>query len=340
MHRRLFMLVSIAMLLPRGALGQASIGVLPVEVGGEIAQEIAPTFEASVVAGLESAGLEVVNPAQLSAATGLDRGTLLACSSATCLDDLAESSEIDAVIRVVVSEDVDIYTISLIVTNLVGDRLEEREGACEICTTTEANDALRGLAQNLGRGLPRTGSVRLIGGTDSAEIRIDGELVSARQLDLPPGRHAVMVNGEGFDPREMTVDIPLGGEVVLDVSVDQVEDAVSSPDEAEGTGAMGIAGWVLFGVGAALTVSGVVVSALDGQCAAGDVNSQGVCENIYVDPTLGMGLGLLGGGVALAVTGLVLALVDRRRRRSRARPHISLAFAPRRHAVLQTVWVF
>lgn len=340
MPRWSMLVVAVLALSPRWAVAEVRVGLLPVVLEGqEVDEAAAAAFERALASGLEAAGLRVVLPESLREASGWQRDRLAACTSAECLSALAEASEIQAVVRAEIGEEYDFYTFNFETLSITGDSIASHRGDCEVCTTSEAAETLAREAEVLGRETPRTGRVRISIEPPQATVRVDGEVRDERELDLGPGPHTIQASSEGWDAHEETFEVTLGSELRLSFSLEPAE---GSPTSIPGRmGPLGIAGWTLTGVGAALAVVGIVLAVLDGRCAGGERDANGECELIYVEPTLAIGLGLLGGGVALVGTGVALGLIERsRRHRSQARPAISLALAPRRHMGLLASWIF
>lgn len=298
-----------ALLRAGPAAAQVSVGVLDVSLGGELSADLRGPVEEALIAGLEARGLHVVGNRALADALGVGHTDLSECTSASCLDDLAERAGVDAVVRIAVRGALNVYSLRLEALGLDGERLAGVDGGCDICNHAELARAVDEAARLLADDVPRTAAVMISVSPDDARITVDGERVAAGEVSLAPGARIVEASAEGYAATSYVLEVRLGGhaEVHLELQRDIFGSRrAGGPDPR----AMTIAGWVLVAVGAGTLAAGLVDIGIDGLCAGGDRDEDGDCADIYT--TLWPGVGLAIGGGAVAVTGVILLLLGRR----------------------------
>lgn len=166
----------------------------------------------------------------------------------------------------------------------------------------------------------KLGSLRVIVSPEGARVAIDGKAVETmRRADagasgivaevrIKPGRHALVVEAEGFTAQQHDADVVAKSEAVLTIALAQVETA-PRPKPETGTSTRTVVGWSLVGLaGAALVTSGVTAlrakslsddygDATSPRFQDPDARSSGISFRTAADVALGVAL--LGGAAAV-----------------------------------------
>lgn len=174
----------------------------------------------------------------------------------------------------------------------------------------------------------RLGTLEITGGVDGATIRINGDvrgtLPEARRLRVEAGTVVLEVLAGGYFPFQRSVEVVGGGSARETIQlIVQGEDPPARPTTEpssapltttsadEGGGGDGVAGWILFGISAAIGVAGGIlvgvavadVSAVENapdDSAWADVADQyDRSEALSVAGFVGLGVGVVGMAVGL-----------------------------------------
>jgi len=191
---------------------------------------------------------------------------------------------------------------------------------CELCGLAEAVSTAESLTATLAAKIDALASgpptIRVTAVPVDAEIRIDGEVAGSSGLkrELSAGEHELSASSRGYvtEVRRVTSIAGTHEDVHFDLS--------KTPRRQPKT----VAGWTLFGVGAASLVAGVTFIGIDNTqvrllCSGDNIDVNGNCR--FEHRTLGIGIGLASAGVTLVATGLALAVRKRRsKQRAAVRP--------------------
>jgi hypothetical protein len=197
----------------------------------------------------------------------------------------------------------------------------EAAETCSPCGFADAAQLAERLATQLRLKLEQEVSalalVRIETLPPGASLQVDGRSVGSSpvQVQVRPGEHVALATLPGWRPHEQRFAATAGVAQTLELELLplEVRDRSADPSRARRRRA----GWALVAAGAAATVAGAVLVAVDGQpvrsrCSGPNIDADGNCRSIhrslpYGVPSLAVGAGLLAGGIGL--------LASRRRRR-------------------------
>ncbi len=281
------------------------VGVVPLQVEGEIASDVQKTFDTRVDERLEAAGVSTAD---------LDDP---ACAESDCQRAQAKAAGANVLLRVTVAQSQRDYTVrSEIVAVSSGEVLRKDENYCEICTYDEALETLTQQIDNIRNPLQEAIEAEAPGAPltitsrpDQAVVRLDGEVVGSTPFegDVKPGQHEVSLNLDGYNEVREPMNVENLDPIALDYKLRR-SDRISVKSAA---------GWGLVGVSVPLLVSGIVLIAIDENphqpsCTGASKDVNGTCEFRY--NTLGGGIGLTVGGLLTAGGGAALIVLDRKDR--------------------------
>jgi hypothetical protein len=129
-----------------------------------------------------------------------------------------------------------------------------------------------------------------------AMVKIDGKSMGQTPLDLTlrAGERTLLIEREGFNPLQKTLQVTKGVDEEVDYDLVQIPTAFP----------FRTAGWVAVGTGVALAVSGIYVLRLHGapvQCSMMEQDPAGNCPRVY--RTSGAGAALLGASAVVGTLG-------------------------------------
>lgn len=313
------------LLVSAPAEAQLRIGLLGVTLTEELEEADPAEFEAIIIRAFSEVGVQSLTTAEVARRSGMNAEQLLDCMTAECVSRLAASSDVNLVVSAEISGSLQIYTMTLEATSAGGRRLGQRDGSCDLCSRAEALVALQSTATALANELPTTGTCTLVVTPDTASITVNGEESRAGTLELPPGVANIVVSADGYQEERREVDIALGEELSVTIDLPRLDgddNGGREPTSSRRLGGLGIAGVTLLGAGAIASGIGIGLLTLDDDCAGGERDTAGQCEFIY--STLAGSISSIAAGGAAMIAGVVLLILDVRRRRTREISDIAL----------------
>ncbi len=310
---------------PAVAPAPAQVAVAPIEVTGTMPPRALDELTAELDAGLSKIG---------SASARLPAN--LGCTEATCLAEAARGGGSSWVVWPKVGVVERDYTIRVEVVDAgSGKVVATAEQTCEVCGVREAAETLGAVTATIGAKLQALqrgpAELSITSEPAGALIEVDGEPAGRAPLQrqLEEGDHWVGARLPGYITQRNRISAVAGVDETLHFALEP------APVVDEGTqkiSKMEVAGWTLLGIGAAGIATGVALVVIEERpnelrCSGDDVDPLGNCRLRYA--TLEPGIGVLAGSGAMAITGLVLALTGRKRRKGRtrdaARAHVTPA---------------
>lgn len=254
---------------------------------------------------------------------GLGRGRLLpfrdaeadACGDDACVRSRAAAHEARFVLRSRVDErDRNFVTVLELLDADTLAPLAQARRDCEVCGSAELLETLAEQGATLAArpvvAAPRLGALVLRTRPAGARASVDGEAVGSTPLrhEVSAGRHRVAFERAGFVDVERDVVATAGVEELVEVEL------------ARGRRPLRIAGAVLLGAGLGAAGAGGVLLGLDGRpdrsrCTGDDVDFAGRCRWRFETTTAGATT--TAGGLAIAIVGLSLLVIDARRSHAR-----------------------
>lgn len=298
-------LLAATLALAPGESGGNLVGVVPLQVEGEIASDVQSTFDTRVDERLDAAGVST---------TDLDDP---ACTDLACQRTQAKAAGANVLLRVTVAQAQRDYTVrSEIVSVGSGEVLRKDENYCEICTYDEALETLTQQIDNIRSPLQEAIAAEAPGAPlivtsrpAQAVVRLDGEVVGSTPYrgDVKQGRHELTLNLDGYNEVREPMTVESLEPIALDYRL-RHSDRVS---------VKAAAGWGMVGLSVPMFVSGIVLLAIDENphrpsCTGASKDVNGTCEFRY--NTLGAGVGLTVGGLLVAGGGAALIVLDRKER--------------------------
>lgn len=132
-----------------------------------------------------------------------------------------------------------------------------------------SQDEIAGAREALAEAKSKVGTVRVVASPPSARVTIDGRRIEnvkraegdtvVAEVRAKPGRHAVVVEAEGFGTEKRDVELQAKGEGEVKVALvesTQKKDVVVVPKRADGTSTRTVVGWTLVGVAGAAAIGG------------------------------------------------------------------------------------
>jgi hypothetical protein len=299
------------------AEGKPEAAILPITYGGKGFQDRRATLDSALLEGFRRGGAPFVDPAAVTAAHP-DVG---ACGTMDCTATIGRLLGVRFVVRSRVEVTGRDYDISLeIVDATTGEVAAKTSERCEVCGLSEAGELMTAEAAALGTKLLRlldpSAHVRIESTPAGALVRVDGRDAGRTplELDLPAGKHSIVLAKDGHLEAERSIDAVGGVEerFVFDLPP---RSRMAGPEPW---------GWVTLGAGLAATLVGAVLLAVDERPYRRDCSG----ENVDADGTCRFRLDTLTGGAVtvsagLALTGAGIGLVAHARRK-RARATASL----------------
>jgi hypothetical protein len=272
---------------------------------------------------------------QVEAALGRGRYEIVrihdACADAKCWSEAGERVDAAYVVHPRLRRVAPDHTIAITIIDVRrGSVLSDANGTCDLCGHAELVDLASDLGERTRRRLDQlTGgpAVVSLGSTPrGATVRVDGEIVGTTPLEhtIPPGRHEIRVELDGYQPVVRTTDVVGGTREAIAFELVPRPTVVAAAQQKEmkrsrafvGAGAsllvVGLAG---VGVGAALLA--IHATPIEGDCSSDNIDPDGDCR--FLHDTRGGGIAALALGGAGLVTGAVLLGVGLRRRGSNVR---------------------
>jgi hypothetical protein len=288
---------------PAWAAAEPRVGVLPLDVEGQLPPKGAAALMAEIEDGLRSTGATVVPTAELSRAAGT---ALASCRDAACLEGVATKASVTHLVRPAVRMEESDYVLVLdVVDGTTGEVVHHESQTCELCGLTEAQTAARALAGSLQGKLvaaaPALGTMVVHSTPAGAEVLVDGQPMGTTplELSLPAGEHAVVLRLPGHVDDERRVQVEAGGSAAVAVELTAVRVEVERPARNIPWRPIG---WASLGVGVAALGSGIALLALDEKpvaytrCSGADVDADGNCRFRH---------DTLAGGVVMTIVGVV-----------------------------------
>ncbi len=281
-----------------------SVVVLAPALTGEVAPMRGDAFADALRDGLRQADFRVVD-----APAGTE-----SCRTPQCASQAADDAGTAYSLLMTIGLDRRDYTIVLELHESGSEapvaRTEER---CEVCGAAEALDVVKAGTAALGDRLDamrrEAPTLSFVSAPPGAIVRLDGNVVGETPFDrvVVPGQHEARAEREGYVPETQSFEAVAGVATTLRFELDPVPPSVRNKN-------LRALGWAALGVGAAAVVSGVTLIAIDGKpnttmCDGANVDPRGNCKFVYA--TLPAGIGVGATGIALVVTGIVIAVKTR-----------------------------
>ena len=218
-----------------GAAEPARVAVGAFARDGDVPPAVLERLASGLLAGLAPT-LPLVPAGEQAAAVQAKDPTLSTCRKPKCLSRLAALVGARVVVAPGVRSEFESYFLTISAFDAsTGELLLERQGACEICTVIEAENATTAAAEGFARDLspmvaalgqqPEPGPGRPVAISSrppGAEVRIDGEPVGETDLvvELPPGDYGLEVVLAGHVPVTRSLSLTADGpapSVLLDL---------------------------------------------------------------------------------------------------------------------------
>ena len=312
--------------LASAAPAEPTVGVVPLEVEGELAATWREEVDQRLGLALRRGAVEIVDLAEATES----------CSGLECRLRAAQDVGADYLLvsRLTVEPGARDYALTFEV--LVADggkQLAVIDGSCELCGFEEAVNMVEArtvvVLSTLERSHARGSALSLRTDPPGARIEIDGRDmgVTPLELELPAGIHRIVATKPGHLPQSLEIEAVEGIKKSLEVQL--LPEPVRVDPSAR---ALTIGGAVTLGLGVASLVGGVVLLVVHDEpyrrdCQADD---DGDCRFLLGTRTGGivaasLGAAGLAGGAAMLGVGL------RRKGKGRARVELSAAPGLRMH---------
>lgn len=290
------------------------VAVMPLLVEGEVPSDVRSEARERIEAALKSRDYELVD--------GRPPGAN--CTDFECIHAVAEDADAQWVVQPALSTIDHDYGIAVRLYDFAGTLKVDESATCEICSYSDAVEALAQEADELKPPLLayaenpygdreqaelETDDIsRLVIRTNpaGAVVKIDGERVGKTPLELevPPGLRDIELTLRNHNDVIETVRAPRGGSELLTYTL--IEN-----DEKQ-TRALRITGWTFSMVGLGLLGGGIPLLALEEQpvknrCSGDDIDFNGRCRYRY--DTLLPGALLTGFGIASLLTGITTGVI-------------------------------
>lgn len=197
---------------------------------------------------------------------------------------------------------------------------DERKDKARIDLLARKCDDVKGRIPTLSIALPKT--------VDGAAVKLDGEPVSANDLEgairVDPGKHLVEVEAPGRKPFSRTLEVAEKEQVSVDVVL--VEQSAQKTEEKPKSKGPPLVTWIAAGVGVALVGGGVgayLVAGSKASAGADACRTAVACDDAQrsgVRALDGAALGLwIGGGLSLGAAAALWALAPKAAPKTEAR---------------------
>lgn len=237
------------------------------------------------------------------------------CGDDTCLAEAAAREAARGRLRVEIDERERDYEILLVWLGPDGREHGDTTVRCDVCTPIEAADTAARAALELAGSAGR-GALHVTSAPAGAEVWVDGRRAGLTPFagELTAGRHRVEVRKPGHRAELRTVEIDAGGDERLRVDL--------AAERMPRARALRIAGEAAMGVGLAVLLTGVVLTAVDespvrSNCDGVHRDRFGNCEFRW--NTLAGGVTSIVLGAAITATGAVLYAKNRPKTRTELR---------------------
>lgn len=299
------------------AKAQTRVVVLPLSLNGDVPETRRADLATALREGLSRGEFEVTVPPQGTAA----------CATPKCASEAARAADADYSVTMTVTVDRRDYAIVLDLVNAESGRSVARtEELCELCGIAEALEVVdsqaAALRDRLEAMLLEAPMLSFVSEPTGAVVRLDGKVVGETPFErtVQPGSHRAEADKSGY------VQAAREFEVVAGVRSTVAFDLNPVPRSVRYRKLRGF-GWAALGVGGASLVAGITLIAIDGKpnvvsCDGENVDPRGNCKFLYA--TLEAGIAVTVVGVALAGTGIGIAIGTRDRRANRAQARLSL----------------
>lgn len=314
------------LLLPQAAIGQVTVAVIDISLEDELEAEVIDPVSIALDQGIRDAALTVIMPdvvAERLRQAGFDTS----CVEGSCLHEVGALASADALLRARVSQVGQLYTIEIeLLLARNGERLAELNSTCEVCTWTEALDAITNVAAEIRNSIPGVLDISIA--TEGATVTIDNTVVDVSQpLTFAAGSHHIEASLAGHQP--WSRDVEISRSETTEISIEMTPIVAQSAVEERESRPLQILGWVAGGLAIGALVPGVLWLVLDGNCPSGtdtdpETGALIVCREVYDSWPEGLAM-TIGSGV-LAIMSVVFFVVDSRLRRTDRR--VSMAAAP------------
>ena len=274
--------------------------------------------------------------AQVEAALGRGRYEIVridaACTDAACWRDAAREAHALFVVHAHVRREASDHTIAIMIVDARdGSVVSEAKDTCDLCGRSELEDLAADLGERTRRRLDQLAggpAVVSLGSTPrGATVRVDGEVVGTTPLEreLPPGRHEIRVELEGYQSVVRTTEVVGGTHEAMSFElVPRPTAGTPPPSDATakrgrplvGAGA-GLLAVGLAGVGVGAALLAIHATPIERDCSSDNVDPDGDCR--FLHDTRGGGIAALAVGGAGVVAGAVLLGIGLRRNGSKVR---------------------
>lgn len=309
--------------------GSTRVGVLPLVIASDAAPEVGDARERLSAQVHETLSATTYESVLLHAEQAGDAASPY-CADAVCWQQLSSQYDVTHFLVVVVHfSDPDYRINARLVDGRSGLDVGAQQTTCDLCGVAELEERVRDVAATMRRDVEATlvlPPVLYVTSTPTgATVSVDGERVGVTTLEMTAvaGRHRVEIAAPGHVTEALDVElvggvrrelaVPLRPEPPEPVAMSSAHNDRGMPGKLLGLGI----GSIVAGAGA--VAGGAVLVVLDDQpidrdCDGSNVDALGRCR--YLHDTIGGGIGLVVGGGALLVAGVVVtALVAKSRRR-------------------------
>ena len=290
--------------------------VLPIQVEGSVSDEWRPQFEEALGRGLTQGGLEVVDSAKVTEASG----GVTTCANEKCFKFI--SSATDARFLVVSRLKVEDrnYEITLdIVDGEDGSLAASSSESCQVCGLGEVKELITrqaaALQQKVDALALEPAIVAFTSDPPGVEIFVDGKKIGVTPLEheLPPGDHKAEAKMDGYVDQTRTIHAVQGVQESLRFDL-LVEHVTSDEGGDKGKDWKIPVGATLVGVGVASLAAGVTFLVIDerpykSKCSGADVDADGNCRQRY--NTLIHGASFTAVGGVLLISGAAMLIASR-----------------------------
>ncbi len=286
---------------------------MPLKLDGDLNEGWHDKIEDSLTRGFVQAGMGVVTPMQVTAASG----GVGDCNNTKCFQFLSNSVEARFLVRATLAVEDRNYTITMdIVDGNDGSMAASSNEACQLCGLSEVGDLVTSQAVALRQKVDtlalEPAVLAVTSDPTGATIFIDGEKIGPTPLEeqLSPGRHEAEIRKKGYLTQTRTIEAVKGVRETVEFELLPDLDA----DDGSKKDWKVPVGWTSLSLGIAGVAAGVTFLVIDEnpyrtRCSGPDVDAFGNCRQRY--DTLVHGAVFTGTGGAFLVTGAALLIAAR-----------------------------